>query len=218
MTRSFQNTLVAPASCLRPLVLLAVILTTFLRVAPAHARAIPPLEGLEAMRRLFASVNDFTAEITEEKQLALLKKKLVMQGRVRFRKPDLFMLELDPPYASRLVLRDGVIEQALEGEGRRNRIVLPPEQGLRHWFENLSRPIAAIPEGVGVRAELSGGLYTLVITPKGSGQVRELTLSFQEDGTLRRLVIVERSGDRALMTFKRMKRNQGLSERDFRLE
>ncbi|HEY6007956.1 MAG TPA: outer-membrane lipoprotein carrier protein LolA, partial [Geobacteraceae bacterium] len=102
--------------------------------------------------------------------------------------------------------------------GRRNRIVLPPEQGLRRWFDNLSRPVTTLPEGVGVRAELSGGLYTVVITPRGEGQVRELTLCFQEDGTLRRLAIVERSGDRALITFKRMRRNLGLSERDFRLE
>ena len=207
-----------PASWLRPIVCLALILAALLCGTPARAKAIPPMEGLEAMRRLFATVNDFSAEITEEKQLAILKKKLVMQGRVRFRKPDLFLLELDPPYASRLVLRDGVIEQALEGEGRRNRIVLPPEQGLRRWFENLSRPVAALPEGLGVKAELNAGLYTLVVTPKGAGQVRELTLTFQEDGTLRRLAIVERSGDRAVITFKRMKRNLGLSERDFRLE
>jgi outer membrane lipoprotein carrier protein len=203
-----------PAAWLRRLVLL----TALLAAVPAHARAIPPLEGLEAMRRVFAAVNDFTAEITQEKQLALLKRRLVMQGRVRFRKPDLFLLELDSPYASRVLLRDGVMEQALAGEGRHNRIVLPPEQGLRHWFEHLSRPVTTLPEGLGVKAELTGGLYTLVITPKGEGQVRELTISFQEDGTLRRLAIVERGGDRALITFKRMKRNQGLSERDFRLE
>ena len=189
-----------------------------LAALPLRAASIPPLDGLEAMRRSFARISDFSAEITQEKQLSLLRKKLVMHGRVRFRKPDLFLMELDPPYASRLLMRDSIIEQSLDRSGRPNRIPLPPEQGLRRWFENLSRPVTAIPEGMTVRAELNNGVYTLAIVPPGTGQVRELLLAFLEDGTLRRLVIEERSGDRSTITFKRLKRNQGLTERDFRLE
>ncbi|TWJ18996.1 LolA family protein [Geobacter argillaceus] len=189
-----------------------------LAALPLRAAAITPLEGLEAMRRSFARISDFSAEITQEKQLSLLRKKLVMHGRVRFRKPDLFLMELDPPYASRLLMRDSIIEQAVERSGKPNRIPLPPEQGLRRWFDNLSRPLTAVPEGMQVRAELNNGVYTLAIVPPGAGQVRELVLAFLEDGTLRRLVIEERSGDRSSITFKRLKRNQGLSERDFRLE
>lgn len=189
-----------------------------LAALPLRAASIPPLEGLEAMRRSFARISDFSAEITQEKQLSLLRKKLVMHGRVRFKKPDLFLMELDPPYASRLLMRDSIIEQVVERSGQPNRIPLPPEQGLRRWFDNLSKPVTALPEGMKVRAELNNGLYTLAIAPPGSGQVRELILAFLEDGTLRRLVIEERSGDRSSITFKRLKRNQGLTERDFRLE
>ena len=185
---------------------------------PLSAASIPPLEGLEAMRRSFAGISDFSAEIVQEKQLTLLRKKLVMHGRVRFRKPDLFLMELDPPYASRLLMRDSIVEQAVDRSGKPNRIPLPPEQGLRRWFDNLSKPVTTIPDGMKVRADLSNGLYTLAIAPPGSGQVRELILAFREDGTLRRLVIEERSGDRSSITFRRLKRNQGLTERDFRLE
>ncbi len=194
------------------------ILLLLVAPLPLRAAPIPPLEGLEAMRRSFAGLSDFSAEITQEKQLSLLRKKLVMHGRVRFRKPDLFLMELDPPYASRLLMRDSVVEQAAERAARPNRIPLPPEQGLKRWFDNLSRPVTAIPDGMKVRAELNGGVYTLAITPPGGGQVRELVLAFLGDGTLRRLVIEERSGDRSTITFKRLKRNQGLTDRDFRLE
>jgi len=69
-----------------------------------------------------------------------------------------------------------------------------------------------------MKADLKGGLYTLVITPTGKGQVKELTVSFLEDGTIRRLVISERNGDRSEMTFKKVRRNVGLGEKDFRLE
>ncbi|HEX9079241.1 MAG TPA: outer membrane lipoprotein carrier protein LolA [Desulfuromonadaceae bacterium] len=182
-----------------------------------HARPVAPLEGLEALRRGFAGTADFTAEISQEKRLSLMKRTMVMTGTVRFRKPDLFFMELNPPYTSRMLLRDNVIEQAGRG-GEQSRIVLPPEQGLKRWFAKLAGPVTALPEGAGMQADLTGGLYTLTITPSGKGQVREIAITFQADGTIRRLVISERNGDRATMTFKKVRRNVGLGEKDFRLE
>lgn len=194
-------------------------LLMFMAVAfPCQARQIPAVEGLEALRKVFSGVADFTADISQEKRLSLMKRALTMNGTVRFRKPDLFYLELNAPYASRMVLRDNTIEQVLGTGGERNRIVLPPEQGLKRWFSRLAAPITALPEGVGVQADATGSLYTVTITPRAKGQVRELVISFLEDGTIRKLVIVERNGDRAMMTFKKVRRNVGLTDRDFRLE
>jgi outer membrane lipoprotein carrier protein len=184
----------------------------------AQARSIPPLEGLEALRKGFSGISDFTAEITQEKRLKLMKRTMVMTGTVRFRKPDLFFMEINPPYATRLLLRDTVIEQSSGREGEKNRIILPPDQGLRQWFSKLASPVTTLPEGVVIQADLTNGMYTLGIAPQGTGQVRELTIAFQEDGTVRRLVITEQNGDRATMTFKKVRRNVGLSGKDFRLD
>jgi outer membrane lipoprotein carrier protein len=185
---------------------------------PAQARPISPLEGLEALRKGFSGISDFTAEITQEKRLKLMKRTMVMTGTVRFKKPDMFLMEINPPYAARMLLRDTVIEQSSGREGERNRIVLPPDQGLRQWFSKLATPMTTLPEGVAIQADLTNGLYTLAITPQGRGQVRELTIAFQEDGTVRRLVIAEQNGDRATMTFRKVRRNAGLIEKDFRLD
>jgi outer membrane lipoprotein carrier protein len=194
-------------------------LLTFISVAcPCQARQIPALEGLEALRKAFSGVTDFTADISQEKHLSLMKRALTMNGMVRFRKPDLFYLELNAPYASRMVLRDNTIEQVMGTGGERNRIVLPPEQGLKRWLSRLDTPITALPEGIGVQADATGPLYTVTITPHAKGQVRELVITFLEDGTIRKLVIVEQNGDRAMMTFKKVRRNVGLTDRDFRLE
>ena len=198
--------------------LLPTVLMVLLTTQSGHARPIAALEGFEALRKVFSGINDFSAEITQEKRLSIMKRTLVTQGTVRFRSPDLFMLEIRPPYTSRLLLRDNVIEQAGAREGDRSRIVLAPEQSLRHWFAKLSQPAGSLPEGAGVRADLSGSTYTLSIAPRGQGQVREVTIVFQADGTIRRLVIDERNGDRASMTFWKMRRNTGLNEKDFRLE
>jgi outer membrane lipoprotein carrier protein len=182
-----------------------------------HARSVPPLEGLEALRRGFSGTDDFTAEITQEKRLSLMKRVMVMTGTVRFRKPDLFFMELDHPFTSCMLLRDNVIEQSGRG-GKYNRIMLPPEQGLKRWLAKLTSPATSLPEGVALQADLRGGLYTLTVIPTGKGQVKELIVSFQEDGTIRRLVISEQNGDRSVMTFRKVRRNVGLREKDFRLE
>ena len=184
----------------------------------AQARSISPLEGLEALRKGFSGINDFTAEITQEKRLKLMKRSMVMTGTVRFRKPDQFFMEINPPYSARMLLRDTVIEQASGREGERNRIVLPPEQGLKQWFSKLAAPVTTLPEGVVIQADLSSGLYTLGIAPQGRGQIKELSIAFQADGTVRRIVITEQNGDRASMIFKKVRRNVGLSDRDFRLD
>jgi outer membrane lipoprotein carrier protein len=186
--------------------------------ASSRAASIPALDGLEALRKGFSGISDFTADISQEKRMKLMKRSMVMTGTVRFRKPDQFYMEINPPYSTRMLLRDTVIEQAGSREGEKNRIILPPEQGLKQWFSRLVSPIASLPEGAAIQADLSNGLYTLVIAPRGNGQVRELTISFQADGTVRRLVISEQNGDRSTMSFTKVRRNVGLSEKDFRLE
>lgn len=188
-------------------------------VSSVNARPIPPLEGLEALRKGFSGISDFSAEITQEKRLSLMKRNMNMNGTVRFRKPDQFYMAINPPYNSRMVLKDSTIEIAGGPEGKRNRIVLPPEQGLGRWFSKLLAPVTSLPEGVSIQADLSNSVYTLTVTPQGKGgQVKELVISFLADGTIRRLMILEQNGDRATMTFRNLRRNIGLTDREFRLE
>ena len=187
-------------------------------ISSVQARPIPPLEGLEALRKGFAGISDFSAEITQEKRLSLMKRSMIMKGTVRFRKPDQFYLAINPPYTSRMVLKDATIELAGGPEGKRNRMVLPPEQGLGRWFSKLASPVTKLPEGVAIQADLTNSLYTLTITPQTKGQVKELAIAFLADGTIRRLTILEQNGDKASMVFKNLRRNIGLTDRDFRLE
>lgn len=193
--------------------ILVVLLTSALQAAP-----VPPLEALETLRKGFADMQDFTAEISQEKQLAVMKKKLVSSGTVRFRKPDLFYMELRPPHASRMVLRDKTIDLYLPEGKSRQQIALPADEGLRHWLSLLSRPITALPQGIDFRADRTGDTQTLTITPQNKGQVRSFVLTSGSDGRLRKLTIEERNGNRTAITFQKLRPNLGLSEKDFRIE
>ena len=184
----------------------------------AEARSLTPVEGLEVLRRSFSGMQDFTADLTQEKQLSIMKKKLVMQGIIRFKKPDRFYMELVPPYSSKVLLKDTVLQQRLGTQGELQRIVLPSEQGLSRWFATLAKPVTTVPEGMQVRAEQAGALTTVIIRPAKGGQLKELTIVLHDDGTVRKLVLEERAGDKTVMTFRKTRKNVGLTDADFRLE
>ena len=198
------------------LLLLLIVLSSM--AAAAHAAGNPALEGLEVLRRGFAETSDFTAEITQEKQLSLMKRKMVSSGVVRFKKPGNFYMELYPPHASRLRLKGNILTVRLPKEGITDRLTLPPEESLEKWFAYLARPVTVLPEGVDVRAEHRGGLWTLRIVPGDKGGVKELQLAFDGEGRIKRLAIDEKNSDRTVIKFHNLRRNVGLREQDFQIE
>lgn len=194
------------------------ILCFVLIFAPSvSAAAISPVEGLEAFRRAFAGISDFSADIIQEKQLTLMKKKMIASGTVRFRKPDSFFMELRSPYASRVLLKDNTLSLKLPNEAERQKMVLPAEQGLSRWFAFLDRPVKSMPGGFDVRAEKRGTILSLRILPRAKGAMKELQVTFREDGRLIRLVIEENNGDRTVIGFRNVKKNTGLTDKDFQL-
>lgn len=184
----------------------------------ASASSLSALEGLEMLRKTFVGINDFTAQITQEKQLSLMKRKMVASGEVRFKKPDTFYMELYSPYASRVLLKDNSLILKLPNEGVRQKVTLPPEQGLGRWLEFLAHPVTTVPEGFVIRTMRRGETVQLQISPRKKGAMKELQLFFQPGGELKRLVIEENNRDKTVITFSNMKKNTGLTEKDFQLD
>lgn len=195
------------------LLLIALSITTSARAADDLA-----LEAMAALRRGFAGTTDFTAEITQEKQLSLMKRKMVSKGVVRFKKPDTFFIELFPPQASRLLLRDNLMIIRLSEQGVTDRVALSPEEGLKKWFAYLAMPVNTLPEGMDARAERNGKLWDMHLFPKSKGLVKQLTLSFDSEGNISRIVIDERNRDRTVLVFSNMRRNVGIRDGDFRTQ
>lgn len=198
--------------------LLLLLITVITAATTGHAAGDPALEALETLRRGFAGTTDFTAEITQEKQLALMKHKMFSKGVIRFRKPDTFFMELYPPHPSRLLLKNNVMTIRFPDQGTTDRVVLPPEEGLTKWFSYLDKPLTKLPDGVDVKAERQGKFWLLHLFPKAKGGVKLLTLRFDQEGTISRIFIEERNKDRTTLSFDKLRRNVGLQDKDFMVE
>lgn len=195
------------------------VLLAILFFIPFDLSAAPlsALEGLESLRRTFGGLQDFKADLTQEKQLSIMKRKLIMHGEIRFKTPDSFMMELDQPYKSKTLLKDNLLLQRVGKDGELQKVLLPPEQGLSRWMASVANPVNKLPEGMDVKADKTGSQTTVTISPK-RGQLKEITVVLHEDGTVRRLLLLERNGDKTTMQFSNMRRNIGLKESEFRLD
>jgi outer membrane lipoprotein carrier protein len=191
------------------------LLLALLLPAATAAGADRALEAMDTLKRGFVGTSDFTADIRQEKQLSLMKKKMVSKGAVRFKKPDTFFMELFPPNGSKLLLKDNVMSTRLTGQGVTDRVVLPPDKGLRSWFAYLASPANTIPQGVDVAAERHGNQWTMQFVPREKGSVKQLTLNFDTEGRINRIAIEERNSDRTVIVFTNLRRNIGLTDGDF---
>ena len=197
---------------------LFIIAGLFLFSGLAQAAQNNALEALETLRRGFAGLNDFTADVVQEKHLVMMKKKMISKGQVRFKKPDLFFMELLPPHASRLTLRGNEMTLWLPEQGESQRIVLPPENGFEKWLAYLDKPVREAPEGVDLKAEQKGNSWTLRVNPRKKAGMKEMQLGFDLEGRISRIVLVENNGDRTDIKFSNLRRNVGLKDKDFQQE
>ena len=147
-----------------------------------------------------------------------MKQRMVSRGLVRFKKPGIFYMELFPPHASRLRLKNNILTVRYPKEGITDRITIPPEEGLEKWFAYLARPVTSLPEGVEVKAERQGDLWNLRILPGSKGGVKELRLVFDGEGRIKTLTIAEQNSDRTVIKFHNLRRNAGLKEQDFQVD
>lgn len=201
-----------------PIFFLLLVLALFTAPRACPALEDPALEALETLRRGFAGNDNFMADIRQEKKLSLMKQVLVSRGKVRFKKPDLFYMELYPPHASKLLLKGDLMTLRLVEQRTTERISLPPEQSLRKWFDYLAKPVQRLPEGVKVKAERAGKLWNLQIYPQSPGAVQQISLRFDQQGRITSIVIQERNRDRTTLSFSNFRRNVGLQDKDFQLE
>ena len=175
---------------------------------PAAAKA-DPAEVVRLLESKLTGVTNVQAGFIQEKQLAMLRQKIVLEGRLALQSPDRMAWHVDKPVRYGLVIQDGFVRQWDEDTDHvqqlsltRNPVFQVVFQQLDMWF---SGHYAALLKDYDVRV-LQEHPCVLAFTPKPTAMtakaIRNVQVFMQDDERyIRELRIEELSGDTSTMVF-----------------
>lgn len=168
--------------------------------------AAPLLESLEES---FSSIRSVQTRFTQEKQMRIFDRPVVIQGRLSLENPGRLAWRVDRPIRYALVIRDG---EALQWDEETRRVQRLPFSGnpvfetvitqIEQWFSGQFLSLAGDYQ---LEVE-SDSPPRLAFVPKAEGMaakaIRRVTVSVREDCRyVEQIVIEDVSGDRTSLVF-----------------
>ena len=187
------------------------MLGLFVPVAAA-ADAPAPVPLGDVLRRLettFSGITNVTTRFIEEKELSILKRKVILKGHIAVRQPDGFAWHVDEPLRYSMIVTGKTISQWDEESDKvqqaslaANPVIQIVAQQFRMWFSGQYSGLTNTFEV----AVTSAAPLTMEFVPRADAvpqkAVRRVTVVFREDEQyLKTITIEEASGDRTRMTF-----------------
>lgn len=175
-------------------------------------------EVVRRLREVQEKTKDFSADLYQEKKLALLKEKIISRGKIRFKKLDKVSIEFFPPESSRMVFdgktallyykEEKVAERySLRSNPMAERYLLfskdPFQEKLAEWKILEDRESFLVME----------------IVPKVKDPLfakTRLRIS-KKDWMVIGMDLVDKNGDTTSIRYSNMKVNTGLTDSDFEI-
>jgi outer membrane lipoprotein-sorting protein len=190
--------------------ILQIVLTAGLLAADSHAEPPPPVEDtLRTLEKNFAGITNVQTGFVQEKDLAVLSRKMVLKGTIALQNPGRFAWHVETPLKYGLVIADGNLKQWDEDSDRIQQMALSANPvfqvavgQIQAWFAgrfvDLTKdfevqPVAQTP-------------LILEFAPRTNSlahkAVKCVRLTFRDDRRyVTAMCIEEKSGDRTTMTF-----------------
>ncbi len=180
---------------------------TFLSVA----EEVPPQTAgrLRQLESKLSSVQTLQVNFVQEKQMAILEKKLVLKGRITLQQPDKIAWRVQSPIRYGMVLQGATLRQWSEDTQAiqqfslaGNPIFAAAVRQIQSWFSGSYLALARE-----FHVDLLGGSpLVLQFTPRSGSPAREvvqrIVMRFGEDERfLKRLEVTETGGDTMSITF-----------------
>lgn len=175
-----------------------------------RAEPLPSPALLADLQRSLAGATNVQSDFTQEKELSVLRQKVILKGRLAVQQPNRLAWQVSEPIRYNLVLDGTTLRQWDEATDQVQQVSLAgnPVFGvvaaqLQAWFagrfDTLLKDFTAT-------ADASSPSPTIVFTPHEGGfiekSIRTVVLTFRQDHRyLSQMLIEEKSGDRTVMTF-----------------
>ncbi|MEW6379954.1 MAG: outer membrane lipoprotein carrier protein LolA [bacterium] len=164
---------------------------------------------LKRLEGKMSGIKTLRTSFTQEKNLAVFDRKLILKGTIFLQKPDLFAWHVKDPVRYSLLIKGGAVTQWDEESGKVQHISLAKNPGyqivtrqLQEWF---SGTYTSLLEHYEVRV-LNHDPVCLKFDPRkdalASKAITSVTVTFDKDERyIQTISIQEKNGDGTLLTF-----------------
>jgi len=164
---------------------------------------------LSELQKALSSTTNVLTGFVQEKQMAMLKNKVIIKGQLAVQQPDLFAWHVSEPIRYNLILKGSTLQQWDEVTGKEQKMSLANNpvfeivsRQLKAWFGGQ---FEALLKDFDARIDQAAERSILLTPNKDSfarKAIRQVVITFREDKRyLERILIEETGGDTTLMTF-----------------
>jgi len=198
---------------------LPILIALFL--TPLPLKGSTPLSADEVVRRLREvqeKTKDFSADLYQEKKLALLKEKIVSRGRIRFKKPDKVSIEFFPPESSQMVFDGKTVLLYYKEEKVAERYSLRSNPMAERYLLFSKDPFQGnLAEWKILEDRESFVVMEIIPKVKDPLFVKTGLRISKKDWMVIGMDMVEKNGDTTSIHYSNMKVNTGLTDSDFEI-
>ena len=180
-------------------------------------------DNWEQIREQSEKITTISARFTQKKEMSILARPLVSEGRFYFKSPDSIRWEYLTPVRSIMLMRGGDVRRYIKGEKGFVEDASVRMPGMKVVFQEITTwSRGRFDQNKSFTATLRPGKAPLIIlTPKEKGIADmikriEITFSGEKAGAIRTIRIVESEKASTWLEFKDIELNKGIDDSLFK--
>ncbi len=195
---------------------------TFYFLIPHQTVGVERLQADEVVQRLREvreKTMDFSADLLQEKKLSLLKEKVISKGRIRYKKPDHFLIEFFQPEPSQMVFDGKTLLLYFKEEKVAERYRVQANPMVEKYFLFSKDPFQEKLAQWKITEDRESILVMEILPREKEAMFVKTRLWIsKKDWVVVGMEMVEKNGDTTLLRYSNYRVNTGLTEEDFQIQ
>ncbi len=174
---------------------------------------------LRQLARVQSEVEDFAANLTQEKRISLLKNTIISHGVIAFKRPDKVLIELFDPDPCLMVVDGNSLWLFFKRERVAQRYSVGNNPLLKRYLMILENPFEG-EWGKLTLIEKEGDFVVLDVIPEEAESIfSKITLWVSTQNWLvKKLALYEKSGDLTILSYENIRVNTGIPDSHFTVD
>jgi len=174
---------------------------------------------LRQLARVQGEVEDFTADLIQEKRVSLLREKVISRGVIQFKRPNKVLIELFDPDPSLMVVDGTTLWLYFKRERVAQKYRVGDNPMLKRYLMILENPFRdEWGKPASIRKE--GDFAVLEVIPGEAETIYAKVTLWVSTQTwlIRKLALYEKGGDFTILSYENIRVNTGIPDSNFTLD